>query len=201
MVLSDRDRDILIHIETWGFATIKQIADIFFKQQKYGYDMARKRLNLMVRDNKLFVHRNYDNNMNVYTFEKTKKVRVGDFILMDFYCKLKSEGAEILMFEKEYNKFMDGKIRPDGFTIVKMGNWIIYLFIEVQTRHAKADIEKYERLYATKEFQNTFETDLFPTVVIIEDVNHKAKYSSDNFKVVQIDLNMCGFPNIFMPSN
>lgn len=199
MVLSPRDREILLHIESWGFATIKQITDIFFREQKYGYDMARKRLNLMVKDHKLFVHRNYENNMNIYTFEKIKKVSQSNIIVMDFYAKLMIEGAEILLFEREYNKFMDGKIRPDIFVAVKIENWIIYMFVEAQLRHVKADIEKYEKLYASGDFQRKFSTTTFPTVVVIDDVKHKKDYESPNFKIAQIDLCMGGFPKIYMP--
>lgn len=199
IILSDRDKEILIHIETWGFATIKQIADIFFQKQKYGYDMARKRLNQMVDNKKLFRRKDYDANSNIYTLEKSKPVRKSDIIAMDFYSKLINEGAEILLFEKEYTGFLDGKIRPDIFSAIKIENWLIYLFVEIQTRHAKADIEKYEKLYATREFQNKFNTNIFPTIVVIEDVVHKDQYKSEYFKVVQIDLNMSGFPKIFMP--
>lgn len=199
MILSNRDREILLHIESFGFATIKQIADLFFSKQKYGYDMARKRLNLMVKDKKLYVYRDYDINLNIYTLNKSKKAKPSDMLLLDFYCKMIFEGAEILFFEKEYTGLSDGKIRPDAFTLVKFENWVLYLFIEIQTRHAKADIEKYEVLYSSQEFQNKFETNIFPTVVVIEDVKHKSPYHSDNFKVVQLDLDMKGFPKIFLP--
>lgn len=199
IILSDRDKEILIHIETWGFATIKQIADIFFQRQKYGYDMARKRLNQMVDNKKLFRRKDYESNANIYTFEKNKAVRKSDVIALDFYAKLINEGAEVLLFELQYTGFMDGKIRPDIFSAIKIENWLIYFFVEIQTRHEKANIEKYERLYVTKQFQDKFQTTTFPTVVVIEDVIHKDPYNSDNFKIVQMDLNMSGFPKIFMP--
>ena len=153
----------------------------------------------MVYNKKLFRRKDYDANSNIYTLEKSKPVRKSDIIAMDFYSKLINEGAEILLFEKEYTGFLDGKIRPDIFSAIKIENWLIYLFVEIQTRHAKADIEKYEKLYATREFQNKFNTNIFPTIVVIEDVVHKDQYKSEYFKVVQIDLNMSGFPKIFMP--
>lgn len=199
IILGDRDKQILRHIEEWEFATIKQIADIFYPQQKYGYDLARKRLNLLVDNQKLLKYRDIDSNINVYTLEKAKNRRKSDFILMDFYAKLTLEGADILLFEKEYNKFMDGKMRPDAFIVIKIEGWLLYLFVEVQTRHAKVDLGKYERLFVSNEFQEKFQTNIFPTIVIIEDVVHKDQYKSDNFKVVQIDSDMSGFPKIFMP--
>lgn len=199
IILSDRDKEILVHIETFGFATIKQIADIFYQQQKYGYDMARKRLNQMTDNKKLFRKKDYDTNSNIYTIEKSKTVRKSDVLAMDFYAKLINEGAQILLFEREYTGFLDGKIRPDIFTAIKIENWLIYMFVEIQTRHAKADVDKYERLYVTKQFQDKFQTPTFPTVVVIEDVIHKDPYHSENFKIVQMDLNMSGFPKIFMP--
>lgn len=197
IVLSERDRNILRHIEEYKFATIKQISDMFFSEQKYGYDIARKRLNAMVQHNQLLVDRNYDNNQNVYSLEKLKKVTKSNLLLMDFYSKLIHEGIEIICFEKEYTGLMGGKIRPDAFVAIKIDNWILYLCVEVQTRHEGVDLEKYERFYTTNEFQDKF--NVFPVIVVIDDIVHKKPLQSNRFKVVQLDFNLVGFTSIFLP--
>lgn len=198
MILTARDRAILKHIEEYEFATIKQIADMFFKEQKYGYDIARKRLNAMVRDNHLLATRDYKTGLNLYSIDKIKNITMSKVLLMDFYSRLIAEGCEILFFEKEYSKFMSGKIRPDGFTVIKFNGYVYYYFIEVQTRHANPDIQKYETLYYTNEFQNTFQTKAFPTIIVIDDIDHKKQLGSDLFKVIQLNFIFDGFPKIFL---
>ena len=197
MIITSRDKLILNHIEKYKFTTISQIADIFFKDRKYSYDIARKRLNLMVKEEKLFAIKDYKTGLNIYSLNKIKNPSHSDILLMDFHSKLISEGCEIIFFEKEYN-MQDGKIRSDGFCAFKCCNYIMYLFIEVQLRHAYPDIKKYENLYESGEFQNKFDTDVFPTVVVISDVQYSTPPSSNIINVVEFDTTFNEFPKLFI---
>ena len=197
MILTDRDKQLLRHIEQYKFTTIQQATDLFFRDRKYGYDMARKRLNLMVREDKLLAMKDFKSGLNIYSLDKIKTPSPSDILLMDFYCKLITEGCEVLMFEKEY-RILDGKIRSDGFCIFKFCNYMMYSFVEVQLRHAFPDVAKYEMLYKSNEFQKQFETDVFPTLIVISDVDYREVPKSNLFNVVQFDHQFNQFAKLFI---
>lgn len=198
MIITDRDRDILRHIEEFQFATISQIRDLFFSTQKYGYDIARKRLNLLRREGKLHAIKDFQTNSNIFSLYPLKKVSKHNIIIRDFYTKLISEGIDVNFFKIEFTGFLDGKIRPDAFIKVTVNGWIFFLFLEVITSNNQRDISKYEKLYHSGEFQEQFGLS-FPTVIFVDEVIHSNNLKSDHFRVVQIEHDLKGLPIIFLP--
>ena len=43
-MITDRDREIINFIDKIGFSTINHIADLFFNDNSFSYDLARRRL-------------------------------------------------------------------------------------------------------------------------------------------------------------
>lgn len=195
-MLTDRDRAIYNHIEQYKFASIEQIQKIFFKEQKYSYDIARRRLNKLVSNDYLKCSRNFITNQNIYYLDtQYKKVSLHSIILMDFYAELCNSNAKILNFEKE-KEWLDGKIRSDGFCIYEFNGYRFYNLIEVNASHNKLNLEKYESLYNTGELQES--CGVFPTIILIDDMTHKEEPTLKNIEVLHLDFYLNNFPKIFM---
>lgn len=66
-MITGRDKNILDFIEQNGIITIKQCSNLFYKDSKYGYDLARKRLKILEEKLDLFkAHRFFFCNEIIY---------------------------------------------------------------------------------------------------------------------------------------
>jgi hypothetical protein len=195
-VLTERDRNIYNHIERYNFASIEQIQKIFFKEQKYSYDIARRRLNKLVSNDYLKCSRNFITNQNVYyTDTQYKRVSLHSMLLMNYYAELINCNAEIQEFEKE-KEWLDGKIRSDGYCVYDFNGYRFYNLVEVNASNNKLNLEKYESLYSTGELQKAY--GVFPTIVLIDDVSHKKEPSLERIEVIHLDFKLNDFAKIFM---
>jgi hypothetical protein len=167
---------------------------IFFKDQKSGYDIARRRLKKMTEDNILKMSRNISTNENVYYVDK--KLSYHDLIINNFFAALINSGATINFFEKR-KTWMNDKIRSDAFCSYDSGGYTFYNIIEVCRTHFKIPVAKYEELKLTGEAQQLC-SGSFPRIILIDDVDHKTKIESDYLKIIQLNYNLDDFPKIFM---
>lgn len=195
-MLTDRDRAIYYHIEKYKFASIEQIQKAFFKEQKYSYDIARRRLNKLVSNDYLKCSRNFITNQNIYYIDNQyRKVSLHSILLMDYYVELLHCNAEIVHFEKE-KEWLDGKIRSDGFCIYDFNGYRFYNLIEVNASHNKLNLEKYESLFNSGELQKAY--GVFPTIILIDDIKHKSEPTLQSMEVIHLDFNLSDFAKIFM---
>jgi hypothetical protein len=200
-MLTDIDRKILAHVSKYGFITISQATAMYYPLQRFGYDQARRRLNSLVNTDYLKVFRNYDTNQKVFHDKQVKKVSLHSMLVMDYYAKLVNSGADILEFTKE-KEWASGEIRSDAFIKFKFDGYTFYQFLEVYVsdNDIYKNIEKYEKLFVTREVQNIYNIDdeYYPTLIVIDDVEHKKPLQLQRVKVVVLDFNLSDFSKIFI---
>lgn len=197
-MITDRDRDIINFVNSIGFASIKNISDMFFTDCRYGYDLARKRLKKIYdcgRYIKKFI--NVETNEIVYIpiDSKVKNVSVHSMRVLEYVCKLKGLGCDIT--EVEFEPVFGG-IKPDAYISFKFNGYIYFELLEIQLRHDYVNISKFKKedtINAILDRTN----DVYPKLVIVQDT--KKDYNKDNdsdFEIVQLDLSMNDIAKVLM---
>jgi hypothetical protein len=194
-MLRIKDRDILRHIEKYGFITINQCATLFYDNIRTSYTGARKRLQRLTEydmaslndgnDEKLLKYWiNPSSNQKVYSLDG-RRVSQHSIYIMDFYSKFKIYNADILYFvkEKKYMKETDYTIVPDAFCryVPKGYSKSKLIVLEVDYTH-KTDLNKYIEWYESGEIQQKYGgVDIFPKI-LIADENPQIKKIPKNIK-------------------
>lgn len=205
MYITDKDQKVLNFVEKYGSITISQAQKMFYNTQKYGYDIARRRMRKLVDHGKLKVNRDQTGNENVYYIDR--KLSYHDLLVLDFYAELVYNGAKIVYF-KQCQRWMDGRCISDAYTCYLVGNKVFFNIVEVVQTHG-VDVKKYKELYESGEPQKfnslIYEKlggkaiDKFPRLIIIDNVSHyKGITIDDNIQVSQLDFNLRGFSSILI---
>jgi hypothetical protein len=201
-MLTDRDKETLKHIEDYDFITIKQLQNIIYNTQNFGYDIARKRLNKLVEKGKIKVFKDIVSNQNVYYYEK--KPSYHDIIIMDFYSELIREGVNMLFFQKRF-EWLNKDVISDGFCCYFFNGKFYSNLIEVcYSHHARTSVEKYQALYDSREAHNfisgvTEGVEIkFPKLILIDNVEHTKPFSiTKDVDIKQLDFNLKSISKIF----
>ena len=205
MYITDTDQQVLRFIEQYGSMTIRQAQKMFYNTQKYGYDIARRRMKKLVNYGKIKVARDACGNENVYYMDK--KLSYHDLLVLDFYTELVYNGAKIVYF-KQCQSWLDRKVISDAYCCYILSNRVFFNIVEVVQTHG-VDVEKYDKLYKSGEpqkFNSMIYNKLgggdineFPRLVIIDNIKHKEKLNTNNnIKVSQLDFNLSNFSEIFI---
>lgn len=195
-MLTPRDKQIIFHIEKYGFLTIGQAYSIWFNEQKYGYDLARKHLAKCVEAGHLKSYR--PKSITVYTEkifyidEKYARPTRSMVIAMNVYAEIIRLGADMIYFKRE-EPWFDGKYRSDAFAIVSISNTVFSTCIEI------IDSEKLSYAAQRKHFINKY-TDIYsddePLKKLIEITNLARKFSSPKLviisEIIKADLEIDG---------
>ena len=170
-MITKRDKQIIRHIEDYGFITISQTKDIFMTNKSRGYEIARRRLSEIQRCNVTFDKDNYPlrvkknklTNENIFYYDKYPTYHM--LAQMNFYAKLVALGCALLEFKQE-KSWSNKKYRSDIFTTVKLGDSIYFFIVEIINTNPDTHIRNYERLYKTEEVQKVC-SGVFPRIVIV----------------------------------
>jgi hypothetical protein len=184
-MLTNRDRQILRFIETFGGITIYQCSKIYFKDSKHQYDLARKRLKILYDMNLIRYFTNKLTNERVYCDDK--KITPHKTYLLDVYATLLTNNVKVLNLDFE-PQWLDGKYRSDGFFLIEYNGTKRIMCVEVDITHM-TKVEKYEEVYASGEIQKKYGA--FPLIVIVGDII--SEYKSKNFDVVYLDYKLNNF--------
>ncbi|MDP4094879.1 MAG: hypothetical protein Q8920_16155 [Bacillota bacterium] len=195
-MLVEIDKAILRHIEEHKAATIKQIQRIFYRQfnNEDGYTYARRKLRHLEEQEIL---KSYDNNITkqkVYYMDK--KLSAHDLFRLDFYSMLIYIGAEIIEFKKPH--YFNNTFNPDAFAAFGYGGLGYTVLLEVDWKHVSTSMgrmQMYEKLYREADWKKEF-YGRFPRIVIMG-VN-PLMYSSKNFTVVRLGLNLADFDRVLL---
>lgn len=175
MIVTNRDKEVLLFIEKFKVATTDTIWQLFYPSLR----VSQTRLKLL-HDNKLIKRdRDHFTSQYYYYIRKPRQLR-HDLLLTDFYREMDRK-AEIELFKKE---FTIGDIRSDGLIAYKNNHKRFIAFIEVQISNTPLDIKKYEKLYKTKLYKNYFPA--FPLIYAITDKS----IPSTNLKIIKINEDM-----------
>jgi len=212
-MLTSRDKSMIYHIEKYGFITIAQAYSIWWNDRKYGYDLARKRLNNCIRLKQIKGYKPIGNvyaEKIFYIEEKYATPTKSMIISMNVYAELIRQGAGMVHFKREEDWF-DGKYRSDAFTVVSLNNNVYSACIEVvdttklsYSAHKKALISKYEKIYEDDETVNKIIdiTNLDrrfsePKLIIITEVLPKQLIEIDDIEIIFLDYSLLKLNQIF----
>jgi hypothetical protein len=184
-MLTQNDKNILRFIEDHGGLTIFQCYRIFYRDKKYGHDMARKRLAVLYKNGIVRKTKNRATDEVIYYLEK--HISPHDVLLLDFYSMLVFNNAEVLEFRREPTyELLGTKIRPDGFVKFRFNGIIQGCFIEVDFTHA-TNVQKYDP------FVNGYFKKLYggnPAIVIITE---NPKNYKSSFDIINLDYKLNDF--------
>jgi hypothetical protein len=203
MKVTEKDEKIYKFIEENGFATVKQIANVFYSDILYGSTLAKKRLDCLVQHGYIKQTKSVNCSQHVfYALDKNKRKTKHAIIVMDLYSRfLMMKNLEVLNFERE-KCFANNKVIADGFLTVKFSkitNVIIQSFlIEVQT--SNNDYTKVLGKYNDKEVFDDVNNQCggyAPLLIYVDDVRHNMANVTCPYQICQIDENLSDFPLIF----
>lgn len=125
-MLTPRDREIISFIDNIGYATIGNIADLFFSNNKFSYDLSRKRLKKIKEMGEyLKSFSNLESNETIYIpyNSNKKKVSIHDVMVLNYVCKLKLLGCNIESIELEP---IFNNIKPDALVQFTFNSYRFY---------------------------------------------------------------------------
>jgi len=205
MYLTNQDQKILQFVEEFGSITINQCSNMFFNTQTQGYEMSRRHLKKLSNYKKIEITRDAYCNRNVYHMGKIPSYHT--ILILDYYTELIKNGAHIVYFKREQS-WLNKSYFSDGYCCYKIGEKVIFDIIEV-IRTKNIETDKYIDIYKSGEAHELCDDiyrklggakrELFPHLIIIDDVRHKKDlYVNDDIKVIQLDFKLSDFSKLFM---
>ena len=199
MRITPKDRDIYKYIEKEGFATVKQIGNIFFNDIIYKNELAKKRLNCLVEHGYVREVKSTNCNQHIfYSNDKFKKQSYHNIVVMDLYSKfLEMRKVDVIKFEREKSWF-GGKVISDAFITISFNGKIQSYIVEVQASNNlwRKSIDKYADVDVLQEVVNQA-GGVFPTMIFVDELNHNLDGLGIPFPVAQIDMKLTDFPLVF----
>ena len=189
-MITDRDKNIIDFINKIGYSSIQNIQDMFFVNNRYGYDGARKRLKKIEEMGDYIRHfKNQETNEIIYipSNSKLKRISTHNIKVLNYITKLSTLGCKITNVELEP---VFNNIKPDAFIEFEFNNYKYYQLIEVQIRHDYVDLNRFKNQETIESILNYTEN-VMPKLIIIQDTNRD--YSKDNdteFNIIQIGVSM-----------
>lgn len=195
-MITDRDKNIISFIEDIGYATITNIAEMFFNNSKYSYDLARKRLLKLYKSNNLKKIHNFDTNEVVYLpyDSKRKSVSFHDIKLINYITKLSMLGCKInkVLIEPIFNN-----IKPDALISFELKGYMYYQLIEVQLRHAGVDLNRFKNNDTINSILKESDN-VAPKLIIIQNTNRDYEKENDTiFPITKINTDMDNILDVF----
>lgn len=179
-MLVKRDLEIIDFVNEYGGITIPQCSKIFFKNNVYAEDQARKRLKIIVNMEMLKACRVSIINHIVYYSEKIPSYV--DLKVIDFYSALVAQGAEVSEFtlDKQY-----GDIKVDGYLSYNLDGKACNAIVIVDLKF-KIELPFIEKLYNSRE---AHQGGIFPTVYCIARSKEVKNYNGNiDIKLIDIEL-------------
>jgi hypothetical protein len=196
---TDRDNEIAKHIEKYKYATIPQIERIFMRDATYSYWIAARRLKTISEAGFAKIYHDEYTNHNIYIFKGDKEINpptASRIIVLDVLAEMMYSGFHIELFKVE--KFwMGDKIRSDAWVIFTIKKRRYHFFIEVQLSKHPHNLEKYDLLYDSGEYQNLYGKNHFPRVLFISDIDY-SDIKIKSTEVIQLDTKLHMFPSILL---
>lgn len=197
-MLTPRDREIISFIDSVGWATINNISDLFFTNNKFSYDLARKRLKKIKEYGEYIKNfQNQETNETVYIpyNSNKKKVSIHDIMVLNYVCKLKLIGCNVEKIELEptFNN-----IKPDALIQCTINGYRFPQLIEMQIRHSLINLDRYNNQGVMDSILDKTNNTI-PQLIIIQDT--KINYKDNNptcMDIIQMDTSMYDIGKVLM---
>jgi hypothetical protein len=208
-LITDRDRMIIRGwFEPYKYANLDIIQKVFFKEQQYSYNIARKRLLELKKEGYIKVDRDSITNKNLYTLNEKdiKPPSEHKLLILNILAEMKYMGFNVEHFEVEKHWIHDkGKmVYSDGFCIFTMDNRRYHYFIEVHRSNNINNLEKYDMLWDSGVVQKWYEDsgyskDFYPKrILLISDREYKKEIELKHCQVIQIDSKLSNFYKVLI---
>lgn len=203
--ITDRDREIMQHIDKYKFITLKQTVELFMPPNASSAHMiAEKRLKAIQNSNHLFGKIGkpgvkLKNGHHPYTKESiyyyNKMPTYHDLQAFNVYARLVFLGIEIDFFKApapwHYNKYISDAF----FTYtVPEERYKKTAFLEICHSNNDPHLKGYEDLYLTNELQDKL-VGAFPDIIL---VGHKGKLPETLLNVKKVKADLSDIHNIFV---
>lgn len=190
-MLTQRDKQILKFIESFGGISIYQCSKAYFSDCKHGYDLARKRLKKMYDMGLVKFYTNKLTNERIYCNDT--KITPHKTYLLDVYATFLQNNCKILSFDNEprwmvSKDYPNGKYRSDGLFIIEYNGKKRAYCAEIDVTHT-TKMEKYEEIFHSGEWLKKIGG--IPAIIVVGDV--LTEYHSDNFDSIFLDYKLNGF--------
>lgn len=156
-MITKRDSQILKYLQEYKCAHTSTLAAFYPSVQ-----VARRRLRILCESRQIGRVRDNINAEYIYYLTKPKQLRHA-VLLTDFL----REFSRIATIESCKPEVAIGNVRADALIGYKRKGIRQLAFIEVQISNTPMDIQKYEKLYYSKEWEKKIP--LFPTIIAITD--------------------------------
>ena len=201
MRVTEKDRKIYKFIDKEGFATVKQIGNVFFNDITYKNELAKKRLNCLVEHGYIKQSKSVNCNQHIfYTDDKFKKQTYHNIVVMDLYSKFNEmRNLNIIDFKREKSWGTGkGKVVSDAFLSVSYNGMIRSYVVEVQASNNpwKNSINKYANVEILQEMVNEC-GGVYPVMIFVDEISHNVDVLGTPYKIIQVDMNLTDFPLIF----
>lgn len=189
-------RDIINHINTYGFITNKQCAMIFFKGNKQSYLQAQTKMKLLY-DNEIVKRVEYKLNKEYVYMLEEKEISDHRMYAMNLYAALCNK--YIIHYFKLEESWLCKKRSDAHFIIENSEGSQIGMLCEVDLYH-KTSQEKLDVLYKSNEVQAWYKInwgieDYYPSVLIVNNTG-TTKLKSSNYDVVAINFDLDGLDSL-----
>lgn len=187
-MITKRDKQIIKFAEEHGSININQCSKMFFRNNKEGYDQARKRLRIIYNGGFLKRYRKDIQSEVIYFIDRPLKIH--DLKLMDIFAGLSK--YEIIMFQKEYEIHIDKdtNYRVDAAAIIKVNGVFIPIYIEIDYTHF-TNIKKIKHLIYDYELTN--KTKLTFIIVKLDQAESEIIHIPDKNKYFILPWGLVGY--------
>lgn len=185
---TENTKAVLSFIQDYGFATIKIISNIMFKDNRNGKEQARVVLQKLVNNGDLIKWKTPERRECIYQFKKDK-VSDHKYYLLNLYSEIYKLVDEVIYFKLEESWDLS-KRRSDAHIVFSVGKVDKYYLVEFDKHHS-TDISKYDEVYDSEEVQEWYEERcgerIFPDILVIDSAGKTKVKSERDYKVVCID--------------
>lgn len=195
-ILNKQARDILAHIQDYGFITSQQCANIYYKGNKQGLTQSQRKLKALYEAKLIERYKNKLTNKFVYTECKTSSISEHDMIIMDLYSYIYNK-YNVEYFKKE-EKWIETKRRSDGHIIFERNGMLVAFLIEVDLYH-KTSQQKLDDMFNGGEihqwYKDNYGEEVYPDILIIN-ATGATKIKSDEYNVLCLNYEFSDIDNI-----
>lgn len=151
--MTEKDKSIIRWVEENKSMTIYQCSQIFYGENKYGYDQARKRLQKIYKEG--FIKRYRQDPIHEAIYYIDKKLKLHDLKLLDVIAFLKEFSIHNINKERKIEINSQLSYVVDSTAVLTLNDKYIPLFIEIDYTHYTST-EKIENLirYEEKKHKN-----------------------------------------------
>ncbi|WP_275372753.1 hypothetical protein [Clostridium tertium] len=198
-MLTFRDKQIIKHIEQYGFITNRQAREIFMSPNSVkAYEVARRRIKEIQDTNirfgpknkPLLVTKNNITSENVFYYDKVPTYH--EIQIMNVYARLVFVGVDVELYKK-HAEWLGGKYISDAFFICSHANIKYICCLEVCSTSNDSHIPGYQELYNTNELQMKF-NGAFPRIIL---VGHQGRLPKTHLTVKEVDEDLSDIFFIF----